>query len=285
MNPYYSAGPHIDRALEYGRRVYSTMGNPNVLGQLMTWSLVAFTMALLFRVGNRILNAGVAFAWLVTLTLTGSRFGLFTVFVGLAFVFAVSWSARRWRSAPVAIVFLVVPAFVATAFTIAKLNQPTLARFETLKRPFEIDSFRARIDDQWRDAAADFVHSPFVGHGPVKIAFTGIVTDSEYLDVLKEFGAIGFLVYISYFLLPLTLMWKGLKSGQDAGFLAETNLPATSLVLKIGIVMLLTALVMNVALTTFFNQLLQAFLWLWAGLGVRAANTISDQLSHTNFKE
>jgi O-antigen ligase len=118
----------------------------------------------------------------------------------------------------------------------------------------------------------------------VKIAFTGIVTDSEYLDVLKEFGAIGFLAYISYFLLPLTLMWKGLKSGRGAGFLAETNLPATSLVLKVSIVMLLTALVMNVALTTFFNQLLQAFLWLWAGLGVRAANTISDQLSYTKFQ-
>jgi O-antigen ligase len=251
------------------------MGNPNVLGQLMTWCLVAFTMALLFNVGNRILNASVAFACLITLALTGSRFGLFTAAFGLVLVFAVSWSAQGRRSVLITTMFLILPAFVVTTWTIAKLNQSTLARFETLKHPFEIDSFRSRIDDQWRDAAADFVQSPFVGHGPVKIAFTGIVTDSEYLDVLKEFGVIGFLAYVAYFLFPLTVMWKGLKRGQRAGRLLETELPTTFLILRISILMLLTALVMNVALTTFFNHLLQAFLWLWAGLGLRASNMIT----------
>jgi hypothetical protein len=44
----------------------------------------------------------------------------------------------------------------------------------------------------------------------------------------------------------------------------------------VGIVMVVTAMLMNIALTTFYNQLLQAFLWIWMGLGVRSAKTISD---------
>ena len=48
------------------------------------------------------------------------------------------------------------------------------------------------------------------------------------------------------------------------------------LFLRVGIVMVGTAMLMNVALTTFYYELLQAFLWIWMGLGVRSAKTISD---------
>ena len=39
------------------------------------------------------------------------------------------------------------------------------------------------------------------------------------------------------------------------------------LFLRVGIVMVVTAMLMNIALTTFYNQLLQAFLWIWMGPG------------------
>jgi hypothetical protein len=64
-------------------------------------------------------------------------------------------------------------------------------------------------------------------------------------------------------------MWNGLRSGRLAGPLLEAHIPATFL--RVGIVMIVTALLMNVALTTFYNQLLHAFLWIWMGLGVRSA--------------
>ena len=35
--------------------------------------------------------------------------------------------------------------------------------------------------------------------------------------------------------------------------------------------MVVTAMLMNIALTTFYNELLQAFLWNCMGLGVRSA--------------
>ena len=43
------------------------------------------------------------------------------------------------------------------------------------------------------------------------------------------------------------------------------------LFLRVGIVMVVTAMLMNIALTTFYNELLQAFLWNCMGLGVRSA--------------
>ena len=180
------------------------------------------------------------------------------------------------RRARLFLLLLFLPLFALTIQAVAKINRPALERFESLRRPLEVDSLRARTDDLWRDAAGDFLQSPFVGHGPLKTTFAGIVTDSEYLDVLKEFGVIGFLAYIAYYLFPLFLMWKGARRGQRASPLLEAQVPATFLVQRVSILMVLTALVMNIALTTFYNQLLQAFLWIWIGLGVRSATTISD---------
>jgi O-antigen ligase len=94
------------------------------------------------------------------------------------------------------------------------------------------------------------------------------------MDVLKEFGVIGFFSYICYFLFPLYLSWKGLLAGQRAGPQAEEHFPATFLVLRLSCVMAVTAMVMNIGESTFYNQILQGFLWLWLGLGARCAKAI-----------
>src|SRR5208337_2856406 len=100
------------------------------------------------------------------------------------------------------------------------------------------------------------------------------VTDSEYLEVLKEFGVIGFLPYLAYFLFPLYLLWTGLRAGKRCGVELEERLPATFLVLRLGFVMAVTALVMNIGMSTFYNLILQSVLWIWLGLGARAAKSI-----------
>jgi len=95
------------------------------------------------------------------------------------------------------------------------------------------------------------------------------------MDVLKQFGAIGFLCYITYFIFPLYLLWKGLKASAHVGPLLEERIPTTFLVLRLAFVMGFTAMLMNIGESTFYNQLLQAFLWLWLGLGARCAKLIS----------
>src|SRR5262249_37300598 len=53
LNPLYTGGEHVDLALQRYDRVYSTFGNPNVLGQYLSWTIIAYAAAALFRVGNR----------------------------------------------------------------------------------------------------------------------------------------------------------------------------------------------------------------------------------------
>jgi O-antigen ligase len=275
LNTFYSGGAHIDEGLLNHGRVYSTMGNANVLGQLMTWSIVAFTMAFLFGVGSRVRNIAITFACLVTLAMTGSRYGLFTTAIGLALIFAMPSSFARRRFAQLALLIVLLPAFVWAFEATVNTNQGNVQRIQSLRHPLEVDSLRARLDDLWLDAADDFLRSPFLGYGPAKIFYTGVFTDSEYLDVLKEFGIIGFFPYLAYYFFPMLLLWRGLRASRQAGAASEERFPATFLTVRFAFILAVTALVMNVGESTFYNQLLQAFLWLWLGLGASCARRIA----------
>lgn len=140
----------------------------------------------------------------------------------------------------------------------------------------EVDSLRTRLDELWKDAGNDFAQSPFVGHGPAKKIYTDIITDSEYLDVLKEFGIIGFCIYLAYYLFPLHLLWKGLRAAKRAGPWLGDGLPAHTMAVRLSFIMIVTAMVMNIGETTFYSQVLQGFLWIWMGIGTRSAKTIVD---------
>lgn len=276
LNAYYSAGEHVDRALRYIGRVYSTMGNPNVLGQLMSWSIVLFTMAALSKVGSRALNIFLALACCVTLGMTGSRYGLVTTILGIGVIPLFPSSSFRRRTAQISLLVLLLVPFIWIFMATATADRDMLQRFETLRDPLQTDSARQRTDLLWRDALSDFGQSPLLGHGPAKTFFSGIITDSEYLDVLKEFGIVGFSVYILYFLLPLFRLWRGLRIGQRADPSLEDERPAAFLVLRASLAMAVMALVMNIGMSTLYNQLVQGFLWMWMGLGVRAAQSIIE---------
>ncbi|MGB7752466.1 MAG: O-antigen ligase family protein [Candidatus Acidiferrales bacterium] len=275
IDPYYSAGEHINGALARYRRVFSTMGNANVLGQLMTWSVAAYLLAFLSKVGNRARNLAVVFVCLVTLAMTGSRYGLLTTSLAVVMVLALQSASGRRRGEQLALLLLLIPVFALTIQTVATTNKSTIERFGTLQRPMEVDSLRTRLDDLWKDAGNDFAQSPFVGHGPAKKIYTDIITDSEYLDVLKEFGIIGFCIYLAYYLFPLYLVWNGLRSAKRAGPRLEDRLPAQMMAVRLSFIMIVTAMVMNIGETTFYSQVLQGFLWIWMGIGARAAKTIA----------
>jgi O-antigen ligase len=275
IDPYYSAGEHINGALARYRRVFSTMGNANVLGQLMTWSVAAYLLAFLSKVGNRARNLAVVFVCLVTLAMTGSRYGLLTTSLAVVMVLALQSASGRRRGEQLALLLLLIPVFALTIQTVATTNKSTIERFGTLQRPMEVDSLRTRLDDLWKDAGNDFAQSPFVGHGPAKKIYTDIITDSEYLDVLKEFGIIGFCIYLAYYLFPLYLVWNGLRSAKRAGPGLEDRLPAQMMAVRLSFIMIVTAMVMNIGETTFYSQVLQGFLWIWMGIGARAAKTIA----------
>jgi O-antigen ligase len=274
LNGFYSGGEHIDLLLTNVGRVYSTMGNPNVLGQLMSWCLVAFTMAALSGVGSRIWNIVLAFACLVTLAMTASRYGLITASLGILLIFAFPSRSRRRRTAQLVLLLALLPVFALTFKAVATANRSGIQRIQTLNDPLQTDSLRGRLDVRWVDAANDIARSPLIGNGSAKEYFADIITDSEFLDILKQFGIVGFSVYLAFYIFPLNLLWKGLKAVRRTGSVLEEQMPATLLTLQLSFIVIILALAMSVGESTFTNLLLQGFLWMWMGLGAHSARTL-----------
>ncbi len=276
LNQYYSAGEHIDRALHYVGRVYSTMGNPNVLGQLLSWMIPLFLLAALFRVGSRAWNIGIALACIATLAMTESRYGLLTMSLGVAMVIGFIYRSGREPVAQLGLVLSLVLIFACAFGAIAATNQFAMERLQSLRSPLQTDSASERLNDLWLDAFDDFARAPVLGNGPAKAYFAGTISDTEYLDVLKQFGIVGFSFYIAYYIFPLYLFGKGLRACQRAGPELEERMPAMLLTLRASFIMVVLALVMNIGESTFYHELLQGFLWMWAGLGARSAKTLID---------
>jgi O-antigen ligase len=169
-----------------------------------------------------------------------------------------------------------LPVFALTFKAVATANRSGIQRIQTLKDPLHTDSLQGRLDVRWVDATQDIARSPWIGNGSAKAFFGDIITDSEYLDMLKQFGIVGFSVYLAYYFFPLYLSWKGLKAGQRTGPIFEERMPATLLTIRLSFVMIILALAMSIGEATFENLLLQGFLWMWMGLGARCAQTLRD---------
>ena len=285
LNAFYSAGEHADRTLRAINRVYSTMGNPNVLGQLMDWGIAAFLLALLLGVGSWTRNLLLLVSCVVTLAMTASRYGMLGAGLDLIIILgllAPSFKNRR-RALQVGLLLLSLPVFFLVFRFVEGSTFGVSQRFEELRHPLQVDSLRTRLDVVWQEAWTYIAASPWLGHGPAKQVFSDVVTDSEYLDILKQFGVVGFLPYLGYFLLPLVLLFKGLRAVRNTGHFSEERSPATLLAIYLAFVMGVTALFMNVGETTLRNAPLQGFLWLWLGLGARAARTAIES-SRTRFQ-
>jgi len=281
LNALYSSGGHIDLALEYARRVYATMGNPNVLGQLMVFCSLLFLLAFLNRAGNRLLNLLVALACVVTLVMTGSRFSLLAAVLGLVVVaFLVSFRGGRELS-KLGLLLLFIPIFAWTYQTIATSNRRTIERYETLRNPLEIDSLRQRVDQLWKDEWRDFAESPVVGHGPAKSIFTLGYTDSEYLEVLRGQGIVGFVIFLGYYLVPLHVIGRGLRASRSYSDWISSREPAKLACTQFGILVGMLSLFMNIPMSTFYNPFLQGFLWLWLGVSACAARNLLPQAKHS----
>ncbi len=251
------------------------MGNPNVLGQLMVLCSLLFLLAILHGVGNRLLYTVLCLSCVITLVMTGSRFGLLLFASGLLMTLILVFYSGRREVAKLAILVLFVPIFAWTYQTVATSNRRTLERYETLRNPLEIDSLRQRVDQLWKDEWKDFTESPVVGHGPAKSVFTLGYTDSEYLEVLRGFGLLGLVIFLGYFGVPLYQIVSYLRKARRNSIRLSAMSPATTACAHFGLLLGILALIMNIPMSTFYNPFLQGFIWLWLGIAVTAARQIS----------
>ena len=275
LNRYYSGAEHHDISLALYHRVYSTLGNPNVLGQYLSWTLLAFTLAYLFGVGSRLRNLFVPLMCVVTLVLTGSRYGLVAAAFGLLLMIALALAAHR-PAGGLATLLLLIVVFGAVFANVKSAAGTTARRFDELLHPLEASSLRARLDDLWVVAGDYIAASPWVGHGPAKQLFDEAYTDSEYLDVMKQYGIFGLLTYLAYYLWPLTRYAGVFRAAGQLPFETQPLIRGNLLVVGIGVEIIATSLVMNIGEFTFYNWVLLAFIWLWIGLSVRSADFIHE---------
>jgi hypothetical protein len=275
LTPLYTdMGHNYSGLLRYGR-IFSTMGNPNALGQLMSWCMSVYVLAFLFGVGSRARKLFVSAMCVATVALTSSRYGLLACAGGLLIAMAFGLFARRRGWKLIGLFFLVgvlIPVFGEAQ----RSSYWASHRFEQLRNPLQVDSLRGRLDFLWIEAGDYFLSSPWVGHGPAKTVFESVYTDSEYLDILKYYGIVGFLCYLAYFFWPLLEMLRGLRSLRFLSPDLEERLGANLLVLRAGFAIFCLALFMNVGEFTFYNLPLLGFVWLWGGLAVRAAHFVME---------
>jgi O-antigen ligase len=284
LNNYFSGGEHVDLALRRYSRVYSTFGNPNVLGQFLSFAIISYTAAFLFEVGSRARNVAIAIACLITMVLTGSRYALLATGLGLILLMLIVVSERR-PGAKMLGLFLLLAVFSYTFMTVQRNTVHQQKRFQELRHPADVSSVRQRLDGLWREAGDYITSSPFVGHGPAKQLFTGVFTDSEYLDILKQFGFVGFIPYLCLYLWPLYYLWKGRKTLRYVSERFRTENPATLLNARIGFVVVIMALFMNIGMFTYLNWEVLGFLWLLMGLCTRSAMNILSEYEGTFFSQ
>jgi O-antigen ligase len=280
LQPYYSGGLHDEGGLAHYRRVYSTLSNPNFLGMLMTWLIAAFTLGAVFRVGSRAWNVAMLVATLVTLTMTGSRYGLIDTGLVLLLILIMPTSTEEGAKRRRRVLVAALPITLFAVLVISLSNKSTADRFEQLGSPLQENSLRMRLDGLWQDAFSQFLASPLLGQGPAKIIFSRVYTDSEYLQILKEYGLVGLLPYVCLYLVPLGMVWKGLRVVWEHEPWIENHLPAMYWALCVALIIIVTALFMNVGMSTYFNFSLAPFLWMWMGLAAGCARSLAGILAH-----
>lgn len=279
LQPYYSGGLHDEGGLEHYRRVYSTLSNPNFLGMFMTWVIGAFTLGALFGVCNRLWNIALLLMALVTLAMTGSRYGLIDTGLVLLLILWMPTSSRSGKNRRKTVLLAALPLTLAVVLAVSVSNKATLDRFQQLQSPLKENSLRARLDSLWRDAADRFTESPLLGHGPAKIIFSKVYTDSEYLQVLKMYGLIGLVPYLCLYFVPLGMIWKGLQLVRRKESVIEQRFPATYWALSESFIVIVTALFMNIGMSTYFNFSLVPFLWMWMGIGASCARRVGETVT------
>jgi len=281
LNPYYSSGgAHIELPLLYAQRVYGTVGNANMLGILMTWCVMLFVSAALLRVGSRLYFSLASAACLITLVMTGSRYGLVTVALGLLIIVGPNSLVARRSYLRLALGLVLIAAVFLSYSAIARTNVRILARYQALENPLQVDSYRQRVDEIWPMAWAEIQRSPILGHGPGKsflpVGLKWGVLDSEYLSVLTEFGILGLAVFLGYYLYPLYVMRKGFAAASALSASQRDQVSANLMCLQASFIMGVLAIVMGIGMGTFYYLFIQGILFLWLGIGARSAKTIYE---------
>lgn len=282
----YSFADHNYTALYTEGRVFGTFGNANVFGEYLSCALVLHLLAFLGRIGRRTETVVALLTIAVATALTGSRYAILCVILGCALAFyTASKRQSEWRisakklRAVLGLSFLFCTLGVAI-WSVQRTDQHTVRRFqEFISDPMQVGSLRTRLDDTWQEGFAQFSASPLIGNGPAKSLFSGTYIDSEFLDMLRAYGLIGFVIYLSVFIGPAWALRRTMLRLKKAAPRDQQALAAPVIWIRFGFAVSIMAMVMAIGMSTFYEAQFGTFVWLVIGLALGCAESAETSLN------
>lgn len=207
----------------------------------MLAALTCFPMYLLLA-GKNIYDHMLGFSSVLisfySITLTLSRSGLFTA--GLLVLISAIWSFKSgWKSTRLFIVIIFIFSLILLSFAGDELKA-LCARFMGYGSNIELSSMTTGRTDLWRSGLAAAGGKLFWGHGGSKIASMWVnqkalgqssVMHSLYVEILVQYGLVGFSVFIGLVILCYKNIFKSHKELVRRGNKGLLHLPSVALLL------------------------------------------------------
>lgn len=204
IQSYYNGGIHIQffgknsEGAPAVKRLVGTMGNPNINALLFGVFSIYF-FPIVFKWKKVILF----FVSLLFMFLCQSRTSLLVLaamILLVMFFFTRIWTKKQWLLIliGIALTFFLSWMFATSFFQYTSYNNSLLDGSALYS-----GSARGRFET-WNLLGHQIMEQPLFGHGPYKNYFyvNAIHSENEYILMLWRYGIIGFLFYLSIYLLP-----------------------------------------------------------------------------------
>lgn len=225
VSPYYYAPTQMQRILSAGR-ITGTTGNPNEFGALMVLSsTIALSAALFFREKKlRLFSWACLAVFGLAIVFTLSRSALIALAVAVGFILLFKYPLTVGVRRSIRRLFVVIPLVIVIGLVIIQLAP---SRF--FLRTMELGNIASATNWQgrlikWQNNLELWKESPLFGWGPGKATMITIV-DNEWLLLLRRYGVIGILIFLSWF----TSFYFGLSRIRRGSSVSETTVLTVAL--------------------------------------------------------
>ena len=199
VTPYY-APTQLAGVVKAGR-IVGTAGNPNAFGALMVLpASLALTGAVWLESRRiRLASWGAFLLFVLAIVLTLSRSAVLSLGVACCFILFFKYLASFGLARTIRMLCFALPALLVLVLIVIQLAPETFfSRLGGLTNLSAATSWQARLAI-WNDQLAVWRQSPFVSWGPGKITMATTI-DSEWLLLLRRYGALGVAVFILWFI-------------------------------------------------------------------------------------
>jgi len=198
ISPYYT--PTQMRGLLVHKRIIGTTGNPNEFGALMVLaSSLAFSGVLFFKKKTMRLFSWICFAvFVLSIVLTLSRSAIIALIIAICFLTLFKYPSILGTKRGIKRLAIIIPIMIIILLIIINIApEKFFLRFNQLENISHATSWQTRIVN-WKVNYDLWKLSPLFGWGPGKATMTTIV-DNEWLLLLRRYGLIGVIIFISWF--------------------------------------------------------------------------------------